>query len=213
MATDCVTIMSSLFPNQKFNILAHDRGARVAHKLCVDHPEKVEKLMILDICPTLSMFSQTNALFAQAYWHWFFLIQASPFPEDLILTNQSLFSQKFFGNPTYGGVGIFDKTAMGAYEEQLSDEKAVHGMCEDYRAAASIDLDEAKKDEKEGRKVKCDIRVLWGKKGVIEVMFDALKEWKAVCAGNVSGESVDSGHYVAEEQPELVIMHAKEFFA
>jgi len=101
---------------------------------------------------------------------------------------------------------------MNEYVRQLEDAKGVHAMCEDYRAAAEIDCEEARVDEQQERKVVCDIRVLWGKKGVVEKMFDAVKEWETVCEGNVTGEAVDSGHYVAEEQPEVVVRHVREFF-
>lgn len=214
MATDCIAVMSSLFPDRQFNILAHDRGARVAHKLAVDYPSKVKKLMLLDICPTLTMFEKTNKDFARAYWHWFFLTQSSPFPESLISANPSLFAKKFFGSGGYTGdsTTFFNSTAMSEYVGQLEDEGAVHAMCEDYRAAAGIDCEEARVDKREGRKVVCDIRVLWGKNGVVWKMFDTVSEWKAVSEGKVTGAAVDSGHYVAEEQPDVVITHVREFF-
>lgn len=101
---------------------------------------------------------------------------------------------------------------MHQYGKLLQDEGTVAGMCEDYRAAATVDLEEARRDLEEGRKIKCPIRVLWGKKGVIERCFDALEEWRAVCEGEVSGEVVDSGHYIAEEVPEVLLNHVREFF-
>jgi haloacetate dehalogenase len=216
MAADCIAVMSH-FSFPKFGVISHDRGARVAHKLCVDYPESVTKVMVLDICPTLSMFEQTNQEFASAYWHWFFLIQPSPFPENAIFAAQELFAERFFGGGYAGDSakeeGFWNQEALGMYRRQLGDREGLVGMCEDYRAAASVDLVESRRDREEGKKVKCDLRVLWGKTGVVEKCFDALREWRAVCEGEVSGESVDSGHYIAEEQPDVLLKHVREFFS
>lgn len=158
------------------------------------------------------MFEKTDKDFARAYWHWFFLTQPAPFPETLILKNPEVFKQKFFGGG-YAGTGAFiDEKAMEEYVKQYTDEETVHGMCEDYRAAATIDLVEARKDREEGRKIKCPVRVLWGKKGVIEASFDALAEWKEVSEGEVTGEAVNSGHYISEEVPDVLLRHVNEFF-
>ena len=210
MAADCVAVMAEL-GFQKFSIISHDRGARVAHKLCVDFPEKVEKVMFLDIVPTLAMFEKTDQLFATAYWHWFFLIQPAPFPEKLILGNPDSFKERFFGSTYAGEKGYMSEEALGKYVAQFGDEAGVHAMCEDYRAAATIDLVEARRDKELGRKIRCPIRVLWGDKGVIQKRFDALGEWRAVSDGDVSGEAVPSGHYVAEEVPNILMKHIGEF--
>ncbi|TAQ87923.1 hypothetical protein B7494_g3769 [Chlorociboria aeruginascens] len=207
MAQDCVLVMSNL-GFSTFSICSHDRGARVAHKLCVDHPSAVQKVMFLDIAPTLSMFEKTDMEFARKYWHWFFLIQPSPFPESCILANQQGFANIFFWRSDNG----FDGEALETYVKQLSDPDTVKGMCEDYRAAASVDLEEAREDLKLGRRIQCPVRVLWGKKGVIESCFDALEEWRAVSDGLVDGEHVDSGHYIPEEVPEALVKHIREFF-
>ena len=212
MAKDCVAVMKQL-GFEEFSILAHDRGARVAHKLCVDFPELVRKVMLLDICPTLEMYEKTTQLFATFYWHWFFLIQPEPFPESLILNNLEQFRVRFFGGSGYTGKLDYHPEAMKAYIEQLVDEEVVHSMCEDYRAAATVDLKEAREDRKQDRRVKCPMRVLWGKNGAVGKCFDTLAEWRAVSDGSVEGEAVDSGHYIAEEIPEVVLRHAKEFFS
>jgi haloacetate dehalogenase len=211
MATDCITVMSHL-GFEKFSVVSHDRGARVAHKLCVDYPDKVERVMFLDIAPTLAMFEKTNQEFATVYWHWFFLIQPSPFPEKLIVENQELFKERFFGNSYSGGGKFIHPEAMEIYVKQLKDEEAVHSMCEDYRAAATIDLVEARKDLKEGKKIRCPVKVLWGNGGIIEKSFDCLGEWRAVSEGKVSGEAVKSGHYIAEEVPDVLLKNIKELF-
>ena len=210
MAADGVAVMSSL-GFEKFDIISHDRGARVAAKLAVDYPDKVGKLMLLDIAPTLAMFEQTDQDFATAYWHWFFLIQPAPFPEKLMLNNPELFKSRYFGG-FMADAGIFSEGAMVEYMKQFENEDGLHAMCEDYRAAATIDLVEARKDLQEGRKIKCPIRILWGSKGVVEKKFDALKEWELVSEGGVSGEAVKSGHYIPEEAPGVLMKHVKEFF-
>ncbi|TVY34301.1 Fluoroacetate dehalogenase, partial [Lachnellula subtilissima] len=153
MASDCITVMSSL-GFKKFSICSHDRGARVAHKICVDSPESVERVMFLDIAPTLAMFEKTDMQFATAYYHWFFLIQPSPFPETLLMNEKGVFGARFFGGG-YGGKNE-DKGICGFFE----DGEGVHAMCEDYRAAATIDLEEARKDRGKGRKIMCPVRVL-----------------------------------------------------
>jgi haloacetate dehalogenase len=211
MATDCTSLMTHL-GYEKFSILSHDRGARIAHKLCVDFPERVERLMLLDIAPTLAMFEKTDQLFATAYWHWFFLIQPSPFPEKLMMASTSTFEERFFGGGYAGGVGYMSQEAKGEYMAQFRDEEGVHAMCEDYRAAAGIDLVEAREDREKGRKIRCPVRVLWGKSGVIEKSFDCLAEWRAVSEGDVSGEAVESGHYIAEQVPDVLLRHVREFF-
>ncbi|KAL2067184.1 hypothetical protein VTL71DRAFT_1608 [Oculimacula yallundae] len=211
MGTDCIAVMKFL-GYEKFSILSHDRGARIAFKLSVDHPEVVERLMMLDIAPTLAMFEQTDQDFATAYWHWFWLIQPAPFPEKLMMSEPELFKSKFFGGGYAGNGSYIDERAMGEYMGMFKDEACVHAMCEDYRAAATIDLVEARKDREEGRKIRCPVRVLWGSKGVIERSFDCLKEWRAVSDGEVTGESVPSGHYIAEEVPDVLLKHVKEFF-
>ncbi|KAK3179061.1 hypothetical protein OEA41_001200 [Lepraria neglecta] len=210
MAADCVAVMTHL-GYEKFYICAHDRGARVAHKLCVEYPERVMKAMFLDTCPTLAMYNKTDFAFASAYWHWFFLIQKAPLPEILMVTSPRSWIENTMGGRYGVGIEVFDKEALQSYVEQMGDEETVHGMCEDYRAAASIDLEEQKKDVEQGRKIKCPLRVLWGKSGVIEKQFDALAEWRKVSEGVVDGETVDCGHYIPEEVPEVLLKHIKEF--
>ena len=212
MAQDCVDVMTHL-GFEKFHICAHDRGGRVAHQLCVNHPERVEKAMLLDIAPTLAMYEKTNFNYARAYWHWYFLIQPSPLPESLMLGNPRSWIENTMGGRYGVGLDTFDQVAVESYVSQMSDEESVKGMCEDYRASASVDMEEQRKDIQEKRKIKCPLKVLWGKKGIIEAQFDALGEWRKVAEeGLVSGEAVDSGHYIPEEVPEILLRQIKEFF-
>ncbi len=213
MARDCVAVMSSLGLSSFF-ICAHDRGARVAHKLLVDHPEKVKKAIFLDICPTLAMAGKTDEVFATAYWHWFFLSQKEPLPELMITgVDPRKWLELFMGGRGLGkGLQIFDVAAFGEYVKVFGEKEAVHSMCEDYRAALTVDVEEAKADIKEGRKIKCPLIVLWGKYGIVERCFDAVKEWQDVSESTVTGSSVESGHYIPEEAPETVVRHIMEFF-
>ena len=209
MAQDCMDVMTKLGFHQYY-VCAHDRGARVAHKLCVDYPAAVLKAIILDICPTLAMYTKTDQAFATAYFHWFFLIQAAPFPETTITHSPGAFAERCFGRV---GMDVFDHECLAYYVSMIANPEAVHGMCEDYRAGASIDMEEARKDIEASRHIKCPLRILWGKKGVIGKTYDAISEWKKVHAtGDVDGECVDCGHYIPEEAPDVIIKYIREFF-
>lgn len=210
MAQDCVDVMSTLGHNEFF-ICAHDRGARVAHKLCVDHPARVRKAIFLDIAPTAAMYNNTNFDFAKAYYHWFFLIQEAPYPETLMNANPEAFIEYNMGGRHDRDVEVFEKECYESYVNVMRDPAAVHAMCEDYRAAASIDLEDHKEDNEDGRWIQCPLMVLWGKHGVIEKCFDAVKEWKRVSSSTVVGESLDCGHYIPEEAPEALLSKILSF--
>jgi haloacetate dehalogenase len=209
MATDQIGLMRSLGFEQ-FGLAGHDRGARVAHRLAVDHPQAVTKLMVLDISPTLAMYEQTTQAFATAYWHWFFLIQPAPLPETMISADPEFFLARFMGNRS-AGLTPFTKDAWSEYVRAASDPRCVHAMCEDYRAAAGIDLEHDRADRASGRRVSCPVRVLWGKQGVIERCFRPLEDWSRV-ANDVTGHALDCGHYIPEEAPEALASGIEEFF-
>ncbi|KAF7557680.1 hypothetical protein G7046_g5973 [Stylonectria norvegica] len=212
MARDCVKVMDDLgFPS--FFICAHDRGARVAHKLCVDYPGHIKKTILLDICPTLAMYTTTNFEFAKSYFHWFFLIQMEPLPELSILGNGRKFAENFMGRRQKAGLGIFNQECWESYVKGLEDLETVHAMCQDYRASATLDLDESRNDLANNRLIRSPLLVLWGKQGIIEKCFDAVKEWRAVSSENVSvqGYSIDSGHYLPEEVPDEIVSAIVEF--
>lgn len=192
MAKDMATLMKKLEFNSYF-ICAHDRGARVAHKLLVDNPGTVRKAIFLDIAPTLKMFESTDQEFATAYFHWFFLIQPAPFPEKTITQNAKQFAEYFMG-ARWGGLRHFHPDALAYYIEVMGREDAAHAMCEDYRDAANGDLAEARTDIEAGRFIQTPLRVLWGKHGIIEKCFDAVKNWQEVSTSSVEGEAVESGH-------------------
>jgi haloacetate dehalogenase len=208
MALDQLELMRSL-GHGAFSVVGHDRGARVAHRLAQDHPRAVTKLMTLDICPTLAMYEQTNMLFATAYWHWFFLIQPAPLPETLITADPVFFMTRFMGN-RHAGLAPFVPDAWQEYTRCMSDPACVHAMCEDYRAAATIDLVHDRADRAAGHKLSCPLRVLWGKHGIIERCYKPLEEWFKV-AETVSGHPLESGHYIPEEAPEALIAEIESF--
>lgn len=214
MARDCVVAMESL-GYESFYLCGHDRGGRVGHKLCVDYPERVVKAMFLDICPTLAMYEATDFEFAKAYFHWFFLVQRTPLPETMILGNPRQVTESFMGGRQGEGLKIFDEHCFEQYVKNLSDPDTVHAMCQDYRAAATLDMDEQKRDLAEGRHIKCPLRVLWGQHGVVEKCFDAISEWRKVTETGVSvdGYAVDSGHYIPEQAPHELLSAIREFFS
>ena len=210
MAQDMVEVMRALgFPC--FRLAGHDRGGRVAHRLCLDHPDAVERVAVLDISPTRTMFRGTNQAFATAYYHWFFLIQPFDLPEKLIGADPNYYLHRKLGG---WGTGLqnFDARALAEYERCFSDPATIHATCEDYRAAASIDLEHDDADVAAGRKVARPLLALWGDKGVVNRMFDPLRDWDAVAA-DVRGSALPSGHFLAEEVPEETLHELRAFLA
>lgn len=208
MARDTNAVMQKL-GFQTYFVCGHDRGGRVAHKLCVDHPGAVRKAIFLDICPTLAMYEKTGFFFAKAYYHWFFLIQKAPFPERVISSDATLFADLHLDDTK-----VLDPEAFKAYVKALGDYDTVHAMCEDYRAGASIDMEESRQDIAAGRHIRCPLRLYWAKHGVIEQCYDAIGEWKAVHAtGDVDGHVVDCGHNIPEELPNELVKYIQEFFS
>jgi haloacetate dehalogenase len=210
MATDAVAAMRH-FGFERFRVLAHDRGARVAHRLAVDHGERIERLVLLDIAPTLAMYEQTTMAFATAYFHWFFMIQPAPLPERMISADSDDYLRRMMGG-RHAGLAAFAPRALAEYLRCARNPDTVHAMCEDYRAAASIDLDHDRADREAGIRVACPLLVLWGAHGVIQRCFDPLAEWRRVAA-DVRGHALPCGHYIAEEAPEALLEAALPFLA
>ena len=208
MALDMLRLMRGL-GHTRFDVLAHDRGARVAHRLGMDHPDAVRRLVLLDIAPTLAMYEQTSEAFARAYWHWFFLIQPAPLPERLIEADPAAYLREVMGRRD-AGLAPFDPRAMAAYEQSLRQSGAAHGLCEDYRAAAGIDLDHDRADRDAGRRLTPPVLALWGEQGVVQRCFQPLDEWQRV-ATNVCGMALPCGHYIAEESPDAMLAQALPF--
>lgn len=208
LARDNVELMR-LLGHQRFAVLAHDRGARVAHRLALDHPEAVERLMLLDIAPTLAMYRQTDEAFARAYWHWFFLIRPAPLPERLIEADPEGYLKGVMGTRS-AGLAPFPPEVLAEYLRCLSLPGTARGICEDYRASAGIDLAHDQADLDAGRRLELPLRVLWGAEGTVGRCFDPLAEWRQV-ATQVSGRALPGGHYLAEEVPDLVLEEALAF--
>lgn len=210
MAQDQVTLMRTL-GFERFLVLAHDRGARVAHRLAMDHPQAVRRLVTLDIAPTLAMYEQTNEAFARAYWHWFFLIQPAPLPERLIEADPARYITDLMGKRS-AGLAPFDPRALAEYQRCIALPGAAHATCEDYRAAATIDLVHDRADRDAGRKLMTPLLALWGEEGVVHRCFQPLAEWQRV-AVDVEGGPLPCGHYIAEEAPEALLARVMPFLA
>ena len=209
MALDALAVMQQ-FGFDRFKVLAHDRGARVAHRLAADTPGAVERLMLLDIAPTLAMYQNTTEAFAKAYWHWFFLIQPPPLPEALIDSDPARFVRSMMGK-RHAGLEAFAPEALAEYERCAQIAGSGHSIAEDYRASASIDLEHDRADVSIGHKVSQPLRVLWGEQGIVGKCFDVLTLWRER-AEQVSGRSVPCGHYIAEELPAALLAEAFYFF-
>jgi haloacetate dehalogenase len=209
MARDMLVLMRSL-GFDRFNVLAHDRGARVAHRLAADHPEAVRRLVLLDIAPTLSMYEQTSEAFARAYWHWFFLILPAPVPETMIGADPKFLLRAKMSKASASGLAAFAPEAWAEYE-RCYDAPMIHASCEDYRAAAGIDLEHDRADRDAGRKVAAPLLALWGEHGIIGRCFNPLAEWRRVAA-DVRGHAVPSGHYIPEEAPDVLAAELEAFF-
>lgn len=210
MAEDQLHLMKAL-GHERFFLAGHDRGGRVAHRLAVDHPQAVEKLVILDIAPTLAMYEGTNMAFATAYYHWFFLIQPYPFPETMIGADPE-FYLKCKINAWARVDDTFTGEAMASYLDAFTDPRTIHASCEDYRAAAGIDLDHDREDRAIGRRILCPVLSLWGALGFAAKSYDMLATWKAVSDGPVTGEGFECGHFVPEEKPDETIAALQVFF-
>ena len=210
MALDALAVMAQA-GFARFDVLAHDRGARVAHRLAADHPDAVRRLMLLDIAPTLAMYQQTNEAFARAYWHWFFLIQPPPLPEALIAADPVRYVRSVMGG-RHAGLAPFDPRAMAEYARCAALPGTAESICEDYRASAGIDLEHDRADVAGGRRLTQPLRVIWGQHGTVGRCFDVLALWRERAA-EVAGEALPCGHYVAEEQPEAVISQALSHFS
>jgi haloacetate dehalogenase len=208
MARDMIALMRH-FGFERFAVAGHDRGGRVAYRLALDHPERVEQLAVLDILPTWEHYRRAGADFAMAYWHWFFLPQPYPLPEKLIGGDPEWFFKRNWPAASEPPA-FFDPEAVADYWRAFSDPRTVHAICEDYRAAATIDcrFDEADFGK---RRIACPLLVLWGKHGILEKLYDPLEVWRG-WADDVRGFAIDSGHYLAEERPDETLAALLDFF-
>ncbi|CAN5732537.1 alpha/beta hydrolase [soil metagenome] len=207
MARDQVEVMTAL-GFERFAVVGHDRGGRVGHRLALDHPERLTGLAVLDIVPTFHVFDAVDHFMAIAYYHWFFLAQPYDLPERLIGGDPRLYLHRKIGG--WGtGLDVFAPEALAEYE-RCFDAATIHASCEDYRAAASCDLEHDEADR--GRRLSLPLLVLWGAKGVVHQAYDVLEVWRDY-ATDVRGGSIPSGHYLAEECPEETTAALRSFLA
>jgi haloacetate dehalogenase len=209
MALDIINFME-LLGFDKFQIVAHDRGARIAHRIALDFPEKVIKMILLDIIPTIEHFERTNMEFAMGYYHWFWLAQRSPIPESVI--NKAP-EEWFFAHTSREekDKNFFDPIALNDYLDCVKNPETIKAICEDYRAAATIDLIDDKKSRDNNIKIKAPTLVLWGNKGKLEQWYEPLSIWQNYCSSDLRGNAINSGHYLAEENPDEIIKNIKLF--
>lgn len=207
MAQDMVEVMTAL-GYDRFQAAGHDRGARVLHRLALDHPDRLSRVCLMDIVPTYYMSMTVDRHFATGYYHWFFLIQPDGLPERLIGADASYFLKTQLQRWSAPGFR-FDPGALADYLRCFNDPATIHASCEDYRAAASIDLEHDQRDR--GRHVRCPLLALWGGRGFIQRTYDVLSVWRDY-ADDVQGTPLDCGHFLAEEQPAAVIEALRAFF-
>jgi len=199
MATDQIELMTRL-GFDKFSAVGHDRGARVLHRMALDFPDRLQRLAFLDILPTTVLYEQTDRHFANAYWEWFFFTQGQGFPEKLLSADPESFLRYELGHLVDDGT--IGPDVWKEYLRVLRDKAAMHGMCEDYRAGATIDLAHDAADA--GRRIGVPLLLLWGARNPVWERFDMIGTWQRF-AKNVVGSPIQAGHYLAEEAPERVL--------
>ncbi|MBX3454452.1 alpha/beta hydrolase [Ferrovibrio sp.] len=196
-AADMVAVMAQLGFKQ-FRLAGHDRGARVAHRLSLDHPQAVQRLALLDIVPTLTMFGRMNQAIASGYYHWLFLIQPNGHPERMIGADPDYYITSKLG-AWAADASVFTPEAVAEYQRCFRDPACIHATCEDYRAGAGIDLEHDRADL--DKRIQAPLLVLWGAQGQISRHFDVLGCWREK-AVNVKGLGLPCGHFLPEERPE-----------
>lgn len=196
MALDMAEIMTAL-GHRHFMVVGHDRGGRVAHRLARDHRDRVTRLAVLDICPTLDMYERTDMAFARAYYHWFFLIQPYDYPERMIGADPAFYLRAKLGRAAEAGA--FPAEVAAEYLRHFARPETIHAICEDYRASAGIDLDHDRADR--DRPLDIPVLALWGERGVVGRTYDVPTVWQRYTTRPVEGAAIPSGHFLAEEAP------------
>jgi haloacetate dehalogenase len=209
MAVDIVEVMTAV-GFERFDVAGHDRGGRVAYRLALDHPERVRRIAVLDIVPTLEQFERLNRFSARQAYHWYFLAQPAPFPETLIGHDPDYFLshtlESWCGTP-----GAFTPEAMAEYRMAFRDPAMIHATCEDYRAGIAADCEFDEADRKARKKIEAPLLAIWGWKGRPNRGLDLLDVWKT-WATDIIGEPLDCGHFIPEERPEQLGEHLLKFF-
>ncbi|MFC0408961.1 alpha/beta fold hydrolase [Roseomonas elaeocarpi] len=206
MAADQVALMRAL-GFERFRLVGHDRGGRVAHRLALDHPQALEKLAVLDIAPTATMYARTDKEFATRYFWWFFLIQPAPLPEHMIGADPEFFLRKHIDGQLKTP-GATSEELFAEYLRCYRDPAMRHAACEDYRAAATIDLEHDAADAE--RRIEAPLLALWGAKGTVGALYDVLETWREK-ARDVRGQPLPCGHSPQEEVPEDTLRALLDF--
>ncbi|MEH6633143.1 MAG: alpha/beta hydrolase [Halopseudomonas aestusnigri] len=211
MAKDMVALMTSL-GHDSFNVIGHDRGARVSYRMALDHPHRIERLAIIEVVPTSDMWERFNAEMALKAYHWTFLAQPFPLPEHMIAANPVEYLEWTLKSWTKSGsLDVFSPTALESYRDQFRDPNHVHALCEDYRAGATIDRALDEQDRKERNKIQAPLFFLWAENGFPARTGNPLGLWES-WADNVEGQAIDCGHFAQEENPQAVIQCLLPFF-
>ena len=208
MALDQARLMEHL-GHERFAVVGHDRGGRVAHRLALDHPGRVAAVAVLDIVPTLHMFEHVDRAMATEYVHWFFLARPDGLPERLIGADPDAWLESRFRG-RHGGGMPFDPAALDEYRRAFRDVATIRATCADYRAAATIDLEHDRADRAAGRMVRAPLLVLWGRRSYIGRAFEPAEAWRRY-ADTVSGAAIEADHYLAEEAPDAVLAALRPF--
>ena len=212
-AAELQALMRSL-GHHRYGVLAHDRGARAAHRLALAEPTAVQRLMLLDVAPTLAMYERAGDAFARAYWHWFFLIQPPPLPERLIAADSAAYLRDVMGR-RHAGLAAFAAAAWADYEAGIRRPGSAQAICDDYRAAAGIDLEHDRASSGQGARLTQPLAVRWAEHGAVGRCFDVPALWREAVAdaARVDARAMSCGHYIAEEQPEALLADALDFFS
>jgi haloacetate dehalogenase len=213
IAQDQVEVMAA-FGFDSFMAAGHDRGARVLHRMCLDHPRKVTRAAILDIIPQHYLYSHINKQWATFSWHWFFNIQPFDLPERMMGADPDWFIEKKLAK-TKQGLAFFDKDALAEYKRCFRNPETIHAICEDYRAGASIDLEHDEAHLKAGRKIDCPVLLLWGATGGVGRNHNPgpADIWKSHASNIVGAQALPCGHYLSEEAPKETTAALRTFFA
>jgi haloacetate dehalogenase len=197
MALDGVEVMEHLGYRQ-FSMVGHDRGGRVGRRMALDHPDRVQKLVVMDIVPAHYLYSHVTIEFVQAYFHWFNYLRPAPGPEnELKATNDAALARA-------------TNDVQREYLRTTTDPLAIHGMCEDYRASASIDLEIDAADIKAGKKIQCPLLTLWAAAGAMGKLYDVLAIWKEE-GMNVTGKGLPGNHSLQESAPKETLAEIQQF--
>lgn len=210
MALDQVEVMKKL-GFDKFYAAGHDRGARVLHRLCLDHPDIVTRAAFMDMLPQHHLLNNVTKNWGVFSWHWFFMVQPTPTPETMISADPEFFIRRKLSK-TAQGTSFFDSRALAEYIRCIKNPKTVYGMCEDYRATFGVDLDMDTADFDAGKRVGCRSMILWGEKGGVGRNHDAAAIWWRYATDIERTATVPSGHYLQEECPEETYRELREFF-